>query len=248
MTRPNPRLASYQAARPVDEIDVTAHAPLVKRLASMLIARLPASVDLNDLVQVGIIGLIEAARQYDPGQGVQFETFASQRIRGAMLDELRREDWLPRQVRRDAKQIEQTIARLEQSLGRAPAESEIAEALGLALEDYQARLSECKGLTLVHFNDFSDDEGESLSDALANVIDENAVDPLGTLSDSGFRSALVEAIGDLPERDKLVMALYYEQELNLKEIGAVLGVSESRVSQLHSQAVSRLRARLRDWL
>ena len=248
MTRPNPRLASYQAARPVDEIDVTAHAPLVKRLASMLIARLPASVDLNDLVQVGIIGLIEAAQQYDPGQGVQFETFASQRIRGAMLDELRREDWLPRQVRRDAKQIEQTIARLEQSLGRAPAESEIAEALGLALEDYQARLSECKGLTLVHFNDFSDDEGESLSDALANVIDENAVDPLGTLSDSGFRSALVEAIGDLPERDKLVMALYYEQELNLKEIGAVLGVSESRVSQLHSQAVSRLRARLRDWL
>lgn len=248
MTRPNPRLASYQAARPVDEIDVTAHAPLVKRLASMLIARLPASVDLNDLVQVGIIGLIEAARQYDPGQGVQFETFASQRIRGAMLDELRREDWLPRQVRRDAKQIEQTIARLEQSLGRAPAESEIAEALGLALEDYQARLSECKGLTLVHFNDFSDDEGESLSDALANVIDENAVDPLGTLSDSGFRSALVEAIDDLPERDKLVMALYYEQELNLKEIGAVLGVSESRVSQLHSQAVSRLRARLRDWL
>ncbi|WP_054285519.1 RNA polymerase sigma factor FliA [Gulbenkiania mobilis] len=248
MTRPNPLLASYQAARPVDEIDVTAHAPLVKRLASMLIARLPASVDLNDLVQVGIIGLIEAARQYDPGQGVQFETFASQRIRGAMLDELRREDWLPRQVRRDAKQIEQTIARLEQSLGRAPAESEIAEALGLALEDYQARLSECKGLTLVHFNDFSDDEGESLSDALANVIDENAVDPLGTLSDSGFRSALVEAIGDLPERDKLVMALYYEQELNLKEIGAVLGVSESRVSQLHSQAVSRLRARLRDWL
>ena len=214
----------------------------------MLIARLPASVDLNDLVQVGIIGLIEAARQYDPGQGVQFETFASQRIRGAMLDELRREDWLPRQVRRDAKQIEQTIARLEQSLGRAPAESEIAEALGLALEDYQARLSECKGLTLVHFNDFSDDEGESLSDALANVIDENAVDPLGTLSDSGFRSALVEAIGDLPERDKLVMALYYEQDLNLKEIGAVLGVSESRVSQLHSQAVSRLRARLRDWL
>lgn len=231
-----------------DAIDVAQYVPLVRKIASMMLARLPASVDVNDLIQVGSMGLLEAARQFDPSQGVQFETFASARIRGAMLDELRRLDWMPRQARRHARQIEEAIARKEQELGAAPRESDIAEALGISLAEYQDMLSECRGMTLVHFGDFHDDEGDALEDAIANVADEDAGDPLSCLSDASFRQSLVDAIRTLPERDQLVMSLYYEQELNLKEIGAVLGVSESRICQLHSQAVARLRSKLRDWL
>ncbi|GHD76988.1 RNA polymerase sigma factor FliA [Vogesella fluminis] len=237
---------AYQQHSPRDTIDINQHAPLVKKLASLMMARLPASVDINDLIQVGTIGLIEAARQFDSTQGVQFETFASQRIRGAMLDELRREDWLPRQVRRNVRQIESAIQQLEQQLGRSPAEGEIADSLSMPLTEYQAMLSECKGLTLVHFDDFHDEEGHG-GNQIDNIVDADAATPLDHLTDGHFRSALIDAIKLLPERDQLVMSLYYEQELNLKEIGAVLGVSESRVSQLHSQAIARLRARLRDW-
>ncbi|KZE32659.1 RNA polymerase sigma-28 (SigD/FliA/WhiG) subunit [Crenobacter luteus] len=241
------RHLAYAAHAPVADIDVTDYAPLVKKLAGIMVARLPASVDVDDLIQVGVIGLIEAARQFDPAQGVAFETFASQRIRGAMLDELRREDWLPRQARRQLREIEAAIARLEQQLGRAPQEAEIADALGVALDDYQTMLGDCRGASLVRFGDLSGDDGEA-ADAVERVVDENARNPLETLAEQGFREELVAAIKALPERDQLVMALYYEQELNLKEIGAVLGVSESRVSQLHSQAIARLRAKLREWL
>lgn len=228
-------------------LDITQYAPMVKKIAGILISRLPASIELDDLIQVGIIGLIDAARQFDPNQGVQFETFANQRVRGAMLDELRREDWMPRQTRRHAKQIEEAISVLEQRLGRGPLESEIAEEMVMPLADYQVLLGECKGMTLLHYEDFTDDDGDALN-ALSTLVDRGTPDPLATLSDGSFRHALIDAITLLPERDQLLMALYYEQELNLKEIGAVLGVSESRVSQLHSQAIVRLRAKLKDWL
>jgi RNA polymerase sigma factor for flagellar operon FliA len=242
------RLVGYKAtARAGLDIDITQYAPLVRKLASILISRLPASVELDDLIQVGIIGLIDAARQFDPSQGVQFETFASQRVRGAMLDELRREDWMPRQTRRHAKQIEEAISQLEQRYGRSPLESEIAEQLNLTLSDYQTQLGECKGLSLLHIEDFTNDDGEAIN-GVANMIDHATPDPLTNLSDGAFKQALVHSIGALPERDQLVMALYYEQDLNLKEIGAVLGVSESRVSQLHTQAIARLRVKMKDWL
>ncbi|AXE36045.1 RNA polymerase sigma factor FliA [Chromobacterium phragmitis] len=248
MTFPSFRRSGYATAAPSVEIDVEAYTPLVRKLAGIMIARLPASVELGDLVQVGMIGLIEAARQFDPAQGVQFETFASQRIRGAMLDELRREDWLPRQARRNSRQIEEAISKLEQQLGHAPLESEIAAEMGLELEQYQDMLGDCKGTTLLHFEDFSTGDDEGSHNPVANVADEDSPDPLAALSDDNFRRHLVSAIKFLPERDQLVMALYYEQELNLKEIGAVLGVTESRVCQLHSQAIARLRTKLKDWL
>jgi RNA polymerase sigma factor for flagellar operon FliA len=246
-TKASSKLVSYQTPPSELDIDITQYIPLVRKIGGILISRLPASIELDDLVQVGIIGLIDAARQFDPSQGVLFETFASQRVRGAMLDELRREDWLPRQTRRHAKQIEGAVSQLEQRLGRSPLESEISEQLDLTLSEYQELLGECKGLSLLHFEDFSDDDGESIN-GLANVVDHNTPDPLSHLSDGAFRQALTQAIEALPERDQLVMALYYEQELNLKEIGAVLGVSESRVSQLHSQAVVRLRVKMKEWL
>ncbi|MDF0604296.1 RNA polymerase sigma factor FliA [Neisseriaceae bacterium TC5R-5] len=247
MTPPlSSRRGGYESL-PAADIDVAAYAPLVKKLASMLMARLPPSVDINDMIQVGVIGLIEAARQFEPAQGVQFETFASQRIRGAMLDELRRSDWMPRQARSHSRKIEEAIHQLEHQLGRPVLESEIAEHMSLSLEDYQSMLSECRGTSLLHFEDFVGDDGDGL-DAVTNIQDEGSPDPFGTLADGDFRQDLIQAIGLLPERDQLVMSLYYEQELNLKEIGAVLGVSESRVSQLHSQAIVRLRTKIKDWL
>lgn len=219
--------------------------PLVRRIAYHMITRLPASVDVDDLIQVGLMGLMEAARNFDTEAGVQFETYASQRIRGAMLDELRSADWLSRQARRNMREIESTVHRIEHQLGRAASEGEIAEALGVALSDYQAMLSEARGHQLVHYEDFADDED---NDQLDQYAADDKANPLDMLSDQRFKQQLIDAIAQLPEREQLLMALYYDEELNLKEIGAVLGVTESRVCQLHSQAVARLRARLQGWL
>ncbi|MEE9928658.1 RNA polymerase sigma factor FliA [Microvirgula aerodenitrificans] len=240
---------AYLPADASTTVDVATHAPLVRKLASMMVSRLPASVELDDLIQVGMIGLLEAAQQFDTSQGVLFETFASQRIRGAMLDELRRIDWLPRQARRNAKQIEQALTALEQEFGRAPHESEVAERLEMSIDEYQSMLYDCKGHQLVYYEDFrhESDEGSS-TQFIEHVAGPEAETPFAMLGDQRFREHLVAAIKELPERDQLVMNLYYEEELNLKEIGAVLGVTESRVCQLHSQAVSRLRGKLRNWI
>jgi RNA polymerase sigma factor for flagellar operon FliA len=202
-------------------------------------------VQVDDLIQAGLIGLLDAVSHYDATQGAQFETYASQRIRGAMLDELREADWAPRSARKSMRSIEAAVSKLEQRLGRAPGEQELAKELHVSLEEYQQMLLDARGHQLVHYEDFQS-EGEE------GFFERHAADqrpgPLGQIEDGGFRAALVEAIKLLPEREKLMMSLYYEEELNLKEIGAVLGVTESRVSQLHSQAVARLRSRLKDWL
>ncbi|MBA3597641.1 MAG: RNA polymerase sigma factor FliA [Methylibium sp.] len=220
------------------------YSPLVRRLAHQMIAKLPANVEIDDLIQVGMIGLADASTRFDAAQGVQFETFATQRIRGAMLDELRGADWMSRGSRKQQREIETAVRKLEQAHGRAPAESDIAREMGITLTAYQELLGKVRGTQLVYLEDMSGDDGDH--DFLdRHVADENE-NPLGMLQDRRMREALIAAIKLLPEREQFVMSMYYEQDMNLKEIAAVIGVTESRVCQLHSQSIARLRARLRD--
>jgi RNA polymerase sigma factor for flagellar operon FliA len=221
------------------------YSPLVRRLAHQMIAKLPANVEIDDLIQVGMIGLTDALSRFDAGQGVQFETFATQRIRGAMLDELRGADWLSRGTRKQQRDIEGAVHRLEQKLGRAPQESEIAKEMGMDLDDYQEMLGKVRGTQLIYLEDMSGEDGDN--DYLDRHVTKDDHDPLSLLQDHRMRHALVEAIKNLPEREQYVMSMYYEQDMNLKEIAAVLGVTESRVCQLHSQSIARLRVKLREW-
>ncbi len=221
------------------------YSPLVRRLAHHMIAKLPPSVELDDLIQVGMIGLTEAIARFEPTQGVQFETFASQRIRGAMIDELREGDWMSRGSRKSQKDIEQAVSRLQQRLQRVPKESEIAAELGMPLADYQHLLAKVRGTQLVYLEDISggsDDEDGFLDRHMGDT----EADPSTKLQDHRMRTALVAAINVLPEREQQIMSMYYEHDMNLKEIAAVLGVTESRICQLHSQSIARLRSKLRE--
>jgi RNA polymerase sigma factor for flagellar operon FliA len=210
-----------------------------------MISRLPPNVHLEDLVQAGMIGLMDALGRYEQEHGVQFETYAVQRIRGAILDELRQNDWMPRSTRKAQRRVDGAVARLQQKLGRAPTEREIAAALELSLEQYQELLQEAYGSQVLFYDTLSEDDDDAeFLDRHAAV--ENA-DPLALLADGRFKKALVRALEELPEREKTLMGLYYEQELNFKEIAAVFGVTESRVCQLHAQAASRQRAKLKAW-
>jgi RNA polymerase sigma factor FliA len=218
--------------------------PLVRKLAHHMMAKLPANVQVDDLIQVGLMGLSEALTRFEATQGVQFETFATQRIRGAMLDELRENDWASRGTRKSQKEIEESMRRLEHRLGRSPLESEIAADLDMSLGDYQSLLDKVRGTQLVYLEDMtrnSDDEDSFLD---RHMGDEEA-DPLNMLRNQRLREALVTAIKNLPEREQYIMSMYYEQDMNLKEIAAVLDVTESRICQLHSQSIARLRAKMR---
>jgi RNA polymerase sigma factor FliA len=219
------------------------YSPLVRRLAHQMIAKLPANVEFDDLVQVGMIGLADALTRFDAAQGVQFETFATQRIRGAMLDELRGTDYLSRGTRKQQRSIESAVQKLEQRLGRAPIESEIAREMGLTLVEYQELLGRVRGTQLVYLEDMSGTDGDT--DYLDRHVGDEALNPLAQLQDVRMREALIEAIKNLPEREQHVMSMYYEHDMNLKEIAAVIKVTESRVCQLHSQSIARLRVKLR---
>ena len=245
-TAANPAARLYHAASAADrEALIRKYAPMVRRMAHHLLARLPASVMLDDIVQAGMIGLMDALNRYEDTHGAQFETYATQRIRGAMLDGLREHDWLPRGVRRAQRKLDEAMRTLEQRLGRAPGEKEIAAELQLTLEDYRHFLQDARGAQLLYYEDAGErDEPHDLPD---DREDDKPSDPLERLADKRFREALVAAIDKLPERERQVMGMYYEQELNLREIAEVLGVTESRICQIHSQAISRLRSKLRDW-
>mgnify|MGYP005749933629 CR=1 FL=1 len=231
----------YTARGKIEQADLLEeYLPLVRRQALSMQVRLPSSIELDDLIQAGTVGLLEAMGRFDAGQGASFATFASQRIRGAMLDELRSRDWLPRSVRRNARAVDEAVRRLEQTLGRPAEETEIAAELDMGLEEYRQLLSDTNSGHLLPFEAL-------MAEGIEPGIEDASIDtPYRMLIDEEKRQQLAEGIEALPEREKLLMALYYQEELNLKEIGVVLGVTESRVCQLHSQAVSRLRARLTD--
>ncbi|MDX1391501.1 MAG: RNA polymerase sigma factor FliA [Rheinheimera sp.] len=222
---------------------VERHAPLVKRIAYHLMARLPASVLVDDLIQSGMIGLIEAAKNFDGSKGASFETFAGIRIRGAMLDEMRRGDWTPRSVHRNARLIAETIAELEALHARDIKDIEVAEKLDISLDEYHHMLNDISSGRIIGIEDLGVSE-----DVLVTSGDTDSDHLYETQANESFHQDLAKTISSLPEREALVLSLYYNDELNLKEIGAVLNVSESRISQIHSQALVRLKARMQDWL
>ncbi len=233
--------AATQDKAHTDEL-VTKHAPLVKRIAYHLMSRLPPSVQADDLIQAGMIGLLEAAKNYDSSQGASFETYAGIRVRGAMLDEIRRTDWTPRSVHRKARQVAEAVREIENRKGRDARDNEVAEAMGISLQEYHKILQDATGCRV-----FSIDEPGHSGDEPDPALQEQPNEPLDRLQSDDFKVALAESIGGLPERERLVMAMYYDEELNLREIGEVLGVSESRVCQIHGQALIRLRARMGEW-
>jgi len=223
---------------------VVQHAPLVKRIAYHLMCRLPPSVQADDLIQAGMIGLLEAARNYDSTQGASFETYAGIRVRGAMLDEIRKNDWAPRSVHRKARKVAEAVRQIESMMGRDARDNEVAEALEMSLSEYHQTLQAASGYLVLSFDDLgADDEAVATNINLSSA----SMTPFDGLQKEDFKRSLAEAIAGLPERECLVMTLYYDEELNLREIGSVLGVSESRVSQIHSQALIRLQARLGQW-
>jgi RNA polymerase sigma factor for flagellar operon FliA len=225
---------------------ILTYAPLVKYVAGRLGSGLPAHVDDGDLVSYGLLGLISAIERYDPERDVKFETYAIARIRGAIIDELRAMDWVPRSVRSRARDIERAIAELEAKIGRAPTDEEIAEKLGLSEEELDESLSEIARSSIAALDELwtvSGSGGEQVA-LIDTIEDTEAPDPQRSLSQTELREAIADAIARLPEREKLVVTLYYYEELTLREIGEVLGVTESRVSQLHTKAILRLKARL----
>lgn len=215
------------------------HAPLVKRIAYHLLGKLPASIQLDDLLQAGMLGLLEAVRHYDAGKGASFETYAGIRIRGHMLDEVRRNDWVPRSVYRNARMISAAVREVENRLGRDAKDQEVAAELKISLGEYHAMLNDSAGGHLYHFEDLGVTE-----DVIKDEKKTNHSEPYANVLQADIVSHLSQVIDTLPKNERLVLSLYYEQDLNLKEIGAVLGVSESRVSQIHSQATHRLKSRL----
>lgn len=223
------------ARRDADRL-VRQHAELVKRIAYHLCARLPPSVEVDDLIQAGMLGLLEAAAHYAEGKGATFETFAGIRIRGAMIDGLRKLDWAPRSVHRRSREVAQAIRDIERETGAEARAGDIAARLGIDLDEYHRIVQDSVACQLASLEDLG----------TVDPSDERP-DPFREVADLGFRAALVQAIAALPERERLLMALYYQEEMNLKEIGLVMGVTESRVSQLHGQAITRLKARLADW-
>jgi RNA polymerase sigma factor for flagellar operon FliA len=244
-------LASYEAVQQRGSSDlITQHAALVKRIAYHLMNRLPPSVQVEDLIQAGMIGLIEAGRNYDPSQGASFETYAGIRIRGAMLDEIRRSDWTPRSVHRKARQVAEAMREIENETGRDARDVEVAKTLGMTIEEYHQVLQDSTGARIFSYEELTEfgevvPSTEFGHDKTPSAGLEN---PFEGLEREGFKASLADAIASLPERERLVIALYYDEELNLREIGQVLGVSESRVCQIHSQAALRLRSRLTEWL
>jgi RNA polymerase sigma factor for flagellar operon FliA len=227
---------------------ILAYAPLVKYVAGRMSSGLPAHIEEADLISYGLLGLIGAVERFDPGRDIKFETYAVSRIKGSIIDELRSLDWVPRSVRSKAREIERACAKLEHELQRAPTDEEISNALGITLHEFHHSLTQISNTTIVALDELweiSGSDGDTAS-LIETIEDPKGRDPSRMLDLSEMKAQLARAIDALPDREKVVIALYYYENLTLREIGEVLGVTESRVSQLHTKAVLRLKGRLRD--
>ena len=220
---------------------VEKYTPLVKKIAYHLSARLPADIHIDDIIQSGLIGLLDASKHYDPKQGAQFETYATIRIRGAILDEVRRSDWVPKSVHKKARDLSAAIQEIERKTGRDARDIEVAQEMGISIDEYYSILKDSSSCRMLSFDDLDTDDTQSLGmfeDKHSNVVSQ--------VLDDEFQQRLSQAIAGLPERERMVMSLYYDTEMNLKEVGMLVGISESRVSQLLTQAQLRLQARMSD--
>lgn len=220
------------------------YAPLIKFIAQKIAVRLPSNIELDDLISSGVIGLMDAIDKYDPTRDNKFKTYAEFRIRGAILDELRSQDWVPRSIRDKSKLLDKTIANLEVELGRVPTDEEVAKALNVSIDEFHALINQVRPVSLLSIDEsqtFSNVDKKSILNILEGCKLHN---PFNQLNMKSVKDIVTAAIEELPERQRLVLSLYYYEDLNLKEIGKVLRVTESRVSQLHAQAVTRLRAKL----
>lgn len=219
------------------------HTKLVKRIAQKLLGRLPSCVHLEDLIQVGMLGLLEAVRNYDASKGASFETYASIRVRGSMLDEIRKCDWTPRSVHRNTRKVSKAIREIENQTGRDARNYEVAQSLNISLQEYHKLLQDTHGSKIAFLQDINA-LGEDLIDTNSAHFSPS---PCDGLQQEAFKQSLSKSIQKLPERERLVLSLYYDEEMNLREVGDALGVSESRISQIHSQAMTKLKQSLKDW-
>ncbi len=233
---------------PLKERIVLEHTSLIRYIVNRIALRLPSHIDLDDLHNTGVIGLMDAIDKYDPGKNCKFKTYAEFRIKGAILDQLRSLDWVPRSIRQKSRRLEQAYSEVEQRLGRSASEIEIAESLGIQLEEFHFLVNQVRGISMVNLDELragGDSDQPLHGDIFEDVKAEN---PFTSLKSRELRQAVAECIGSLPEKERLVISLYYYEDLNMKEIGNVLGITESRVCQIHTKAVARLRSRLRSIL
>jgi RNA polymerase sigma factor for flagellar operon FliA len=242
------RLADGEISAELKERLVLEHAPLIRYIVNRIAVRLPSHIDLDDLHNTGVIGLMDAIDKYDPDKNCKFKTYAEFRIKGAILDQLRSLDWVPRSIRQKSRRLEQAYAEVEQRLGRSATNSEIAESLGIELEEFHYLVDQVRGISMVNLDELrsgADSEQAAYGDIFEDVKAEN---PFLSLKSRELRQAVADCISSIPEKERLVISLYYYEDLNMKEIGSILGITESRVCQIHTKAVARLRAKLRSAL
>ncbi len=229
---------------------VLEHAPLIRYIVNRIAVRLPSHIDLDDLHNTGVIGLMDAIDKYDPGKNCKFKTYAEFRIKGAILDQLRSLDWVPRSVRQKSRRLERAYGEVEQRLGRTASEDEVADSLGLQIDKFHELLNQVRGISLVNLEEIrgNNSDGERTGTFADIVEDVNSENPFASLKTTEMRQMIAHTIATLPEKERLVVSLYYYEDLNMKEIGGILGITESRVCQIHTKAVLRLRAKLKSWM
>ena len=226
---------------------VLEHTPLIRYIVNRIAVRLPSHIDLDDLHNTGVIGLMDAIEKYDPDKNCKFKTYAEFRIKGAILDQLRSLDWVPRSVRQKSRKLERAYGEVEQRLGRSATEDEVADSLGLQIDKFHDLLNQVRGISLVNLEEVGGNRQESdRSGSFADIIEDvNSENPFASLKEVETKHVISDTIGGLPEKERLVISLYYYEDLNMKEIGSILGITESRVSQIHTKAVLRLRSKLK---